>query len=79
MNRKITIEVPDEACRVLLRKNRKDLMDPPCISIDLACQMYPWLKEILDKITEAVGKQVYDEGISMLWDAILSLEDSDNI
>ena len=73
----LTIEISREAFRELLLLKRKDL--PPKVSIEVAYQKYPFLKEILDTLHTAVGKIHKSRETSMMWEAIYTIEKKDNI
>lgn len=77
MKEKITIEISPKAFRELLLLKRTDL--PPKISIEVASQLHPFLKEILDALYSAAHKIHKKRETKMMTQAILTIEKSENI
>ena len=73
----ITIEISSEAFRELLLLKRRDL--PPKISIEVASQKHPFLQEILDLLHTTVCELHKSRETSIMWDAIHTIEKSENI
>ena len=48
IDNQISITLTDEALKALASLGRTDL--PPTLAIDLACDMYPWLKHLLNEL-----------------------------
>lgn len=73
----ITIEISREAFREILLLKRTDL--PPKISIEVACQLHPFLSEILDALYTAAHKIHKPRETDMMWEAIQTIEKKENI
>ena len=73
----ISIEISPKAFRELLRLKRTDL--PPKISIEVACQLHPFLKEILDTLYSAAHKINKKRETKMMTEAILTVEKKEHV
>lgn len=73
----ITIEISREAFREILLLKRTDL--PPKISVEVACQLHPFLSEVLDALYTAAHKIHKPRETDMMWEAIQTIEKKENI
>ena len=73
----LTIDISPGAFRELLLLKRTDL--PPKISIELACQMHPFLEEILNVLHIAAHKIYKPRETNMLLDAVIDVEKKEHV
>ena len=73
----LTIEISREAFRELLLLKRTDL--PPKISIEVACQLHPFVSEILDALYTAAHKIHKPRETDMILEGIFTVEKKENI
>lgn len=73
----LTIEISREAFRELLLLKRTDL--PPKISIEVACQLHPFLSEVLEALYTTAHKIHKPRETDMMWEAIRTIEKKEDI
>lgn len=73
----LTIEISREAFREILLLKRTDL--PPKVSVEIACQLHPFLSEILDALYTAAHKIHKPRETGMMWEAIKTIEKKEDI
>ena len=73
----LTIEISREAFREILLLKRTDL--PPKVSVEIACQLHPFLSEVLDALYTAAHKIHKPRETDMMWEAIQTVEKKENI
>ena len=73
----LTIEISREAFRELLLLKRTDL--PPKISVEVACQLHPFLSEVLDALYRAAHKIHKPRETDMMLEAIQTVEKKEHI